>query len=121
MATIGLESIKWAALDVSYGSLVLCYNPSVTQWFKSNLNHVHISSWKPFPCKSIFKNEFYPMFITFGIILLLCDNPFLILFIFFNFFYVLHQANWLPLPIKCESLISLTRILVYIGPLRPGT
>ena len=49
MATIGLLSIKWAAVDVSHRSLVLCYNPSVPQWLKSNLNHVYNKLLGTFP------------------------------------------------------------------------
>jgi len=33
-------------------------------WVKSNINHVYISSWTLFPCKPVFKGEFYPKFMT---------------------------------------------------------
>jgi hypothetical protein len=34
---------------------------------KSNLDHVYISSYAPFLCKSVFKGEFKSRFVAFGI------------------------------------------------------
>jgi hypothetical protein len=45
-------------MDVSHGSLVVCYDPSVPQWLKSNFNQMYISSWEPFLRKPVFNGEF---------------------------------------------------------------
>jgi hypothetical protein len=50
-------------MDISHGSVVICYDPSVPTLVKYNLNHVYINSWAPFPCKPVFNGEFYPKFV----------------------------------------------------------
>jgi hypothetical protein len=45
-------------------SMVVCYDSKCPTWLKYNLNHVYISSWAPSHCKSVFKGEFYPRFVS---------------------------------------------------------
>ena len=41
-------------------TIAVCYGPSVPHCLSIILKHVFISSWAPFPCKLVFKSEFYP-------------------------------------------------------------
>jgi hypothetical protein len=48
-------------------SVMVCYDSKCPTWLKYNLNHVYISSWTLSPHKSVFKGDFYPSFVSFGI------------------------------------------------------